>query len=121
MVNLPIRHLLIVKPKLGLWILDRPSPTAFRRRAEPLGSLLYAYNIHYLQGVPYAHLQPREVGKEEWCRVAEAGSSNPEYCDVINLDTPEETGLAAAINRLAAAIDRAAEKIADVIERWLSK
>jgi hypothetical protein len=99
--------LLIVKPASGLNVWDLPRPQsqgALKRRAEPKGAQLYAYDIHTFEGVPYARLVPRDATRPEWVRVAEADHS-VEYVDVIELTNQDSSAsLADAIILLATAI-----------------
>ena len=108
------KYLLIVKTPAGLSVLDTPRPLgqgAVRRRAEAKGATLYAYDILTFEGgVRYALLVPREPGKPEWVRVAEAGSIIPEYVEIKELSAQESSSL--SLDRLANAIDRLAIAIA---------
>lgn len=106
-----VKHVVIVKVKNGMKILDRPASTtdgALTRRIVPNGTTLDAYSIHYIHGVPYARLVPQFPNKPEYIRIAERDESMT-YCDVINLDdpAPEQTAaLLAAVERIAAALER---------------
>lgn len=107
------RHLLIVKPAIGLKIWDTPRPQsqgAILRRAEPKGAQLYASRIISFAGVPYALLIPRDPTKPEWVRVSEAGSAVPEYCEVYDLEveTDQASGVAKQLGRIADAIEKLA-------------
>lgn len=115
------KYMLIVTERAGLIVLDTPRPQsqgAIRRRAEPVGKALYAYDIIPFGGVPYAYLVPQNAAKPEWVRVSEAGGvifdaagtvfsqveSVRAYVRVVRLVTNEKDVLAAAINNLADAI-----------------
>lgn len=111
-----IKYLLIVKPAAGLNIWDTPRPQgqgAIKRRTETKGAQLYAYDIHYFEGVPYARLVPRDPTRPEWARVSERGSATPEYVDVIQMESEQDLDLGSAINKLAASIEKLAEKLAE--------
>ncbi len=115
------KYMLIVTEPAGWVILDTPrsqSQGAVRRRAEPVGKPLYAYDIIITGGVPYAYLVPQNPARPEWGRVSEAGGVivNDEggfedqvdhvraYVKVIPLAPSGENDLAAAIRELASAI-----------------
>lgn len=104
------KFLLTVKPPAGLIVLDTPRPLgqgAAKRRVEVKGAQLYAYDIFTFEGgVRYALLVPREPGKPEWVRVAEAGSLVPEYVDVKELAPSQEYNIAEALDRFSGAVDR---------------
>lgn len=95
------KYLLIVKVEKGLNILDRPTSTAIRRRAVPIGTTLDAYRIINVNGVDYAWLVPQNPLKREFVRVAEADHSI-EYVDVIPL---EDDSLVNSIRALTLAIN----------------
>ncbi len=101
------KHLLIVKVTKGIYIRDTPRPQSQggrEMRAVAVGTALYAYDIHNIDGVEYARLVPQNPLKPEWVRVAEANHSI-EYVDVFPLEQPaEDTALVAAIRELANAI-----------------
>jgi hypothetical protein len=103
----PIKFLLIVKVRLGLNILDTPRPQsqgAYVRRSVPVGTGLYAYGIHNIDGVDYARLVAQNPLKPEWVRVAEADHSI-EYVDVIDMKPENDAGqLATALTLLATAL-----------------
>lgn len=106
-------YLLIVKSPRGLIIRDTPRPESQggrSMRAVPVGTQLYAYDIHTIDGVPYARLVPQNPQKPEWVRVAEADHSI-EYVDVIVLTVSDSTSeLATAITLLATAMREIARK-----------
>lgn len=114
------KYLLIVTEPAGWVILDTPrsqSQGAIRRRAEPVGKPLYAYDIIPFGGVPYAYIVPQNAAKPEWGRVSEAGGVmfNADgsfrnqvdgvraYAKVVRLASAKDV-LADAINNLADAI-----------------
>ena len=104
--------LLIVKAVKGLIIRDTPRPESQGGRAMrsvPVGSALYAYDIHSVNGVDYARLVPQNPLKPEWVRVAEADHSQ-EYVDVIDLGASSESALADAITLLTIAVRELARK-----------
>ncbi len=115
------KYMVIVTEPAGWLILDTPRPQsqgAIRRRAEPVGKPLYAYDIISISGVPYAYLVPQNAAKPEWGRVSEAGGvifdatrevfsqveSVRAYVKVVRLAASAKDVLAAAINNLADAI-----------------
>lgn len=105
-----VKHVVIVKVKNGMKILDRPASTtdgALTRRIVPNGTTLDAYSIHYIHGIPYARLVPQFPNKPEYIRIAERDESIV-YCDVINLDPdPEQSAaLLAVLERIATALER---------------
>lgn len=117
------KYMLIVTEPAGWIILDTPrsqSQGAARRRAEPVGKVLYAYDIIPFGGVPYAYLVPQNTAKPEWGRVSEAGGvifdrsgevlnqveGVRAYVKVVRLATNARDVLAAAINNLADALNR---------------
>ena len=107
-----VKHVLIVKVKAGMKILDRPGSTtdgALTRRIVPNGTTLDAYSIHYIEGVPYARLVPQFPNKPEYIRIAERDESMI-YCDVINLepDAQQSADLLAVLTRIAEALERSA-------------
>jgi len=101
--------LLIVTAVRGLVVRDTPRPESQggkALRSVPVGSQLYAYEIHYFDGVPYARLVPINPQRPEWVRVGEA-DGNTEYADVIELGAKEKdstAALASAISLLANAV-----------------
>ncbi len=105
------KYLLIVKVPAGLVILDKPIPRSKGAReispAVPAGTVLEAYRIPTVGGIPYAWLVPnppiilKPPYKTAWCRVRDA---DIEYVDVIDLGDSDNTSIAAAINHLADAI-----------------
>jgi len=107
------KYLLIVKVVRGLAVRDTPRPEsqgAKLIRNMPVGSQLYAYDIHHFENVPYARLVPLNAQRPEWVRVAEA-DNNTVYVDVIELETKDSmSALADAITLLATAIREAAHK-----------
>lgn len=107
------KYLLIVKAPRGLIVRDTPRPESQGGRAMrnvAVGTQLYAYGIHNIEGVPYARLVPQNPQKPEWVRVAEANHSI-EYVDVIDLGTSNATSeLASAITLLATAMREFARK-----------
>jgi hypothetical protein len=105
-----VKHVVIVKVKNGMKILDRPASTtdgALTRRIVPNGTSLDAYSVHYIHGIPYARLVPQFPNKPEYIRIAERDESMP-YCDVINLDPDSEqsAALLAVLERIATALER---------------
>lgn len=109
------KFLLVVKPTAGLNIWDTPRPQsegARKRRSVPVGTTLYATGVFNFSGVQYANLVPIDPTKPEWVRVAEAGSKVNEYCDVIVLESSDnsEMAISEAITRLAKAIEKLAAK-----------
>lgn len=106
-IKIELRYLLIVKPTIGLNIMDLPrsqSEGGLKRRAVPKGTMLYAYDIHNFKGVPYARLVPQDPTRPEWVRVAEADHS-VEYVDVEPLTpTGQNDEIAAALREIAAAL-----------------
>jgi len=115
------KHMLIITEQAGWIILDTPrsqTQGAIRRRAEPVGKMLYAYDIIPFAGVPYACLVPLDSAKPEWGRVSEAGGvlfksdgSFREHVDgvrtyvkVVPLGSNEGDALAAALHDVADAI-----------------
>ncbi len=108
------KYMLVVKQPRGLKVRDRPAPQsmgAVEMRAEPVGKALMCYDKINIQGVDYGRLVPQNPLRPEWVRIAEADHSI-EYVEVIELETPQESGrdIANAINRLAAAVERLAAK-----------
>ena len=107
------KFLLIVKVPRGIVIRDLPRPESKGSRAMrsmPVGTPLYAYGIHTIEGVPYASLVPRDPRKPEWVRVAEADHSI-EYVDVINLESSDNASeLVNAITLLTTAVRELARK-----------
>ena len=104
-----VKHVLIVRAKAGMRVLDRPGSTtdgAIVRRAVPSGSTLDAYSIHYIHGVPYARLVPQFPTKPEYIRIAERDESIV-YCDVIDLepDAQQSADLLAVLERIAKALE----------------
>ena len=112
------RYMLIVTAQLGLVIRDMPgaeSEGAKKLRAERRGNKLMCSRIVTIAGVPYAQIinasNPNEMG---WARIAEA-DGNTKYADVIEIGGPVvavtsgDDGIAAAINRLAAADEKLAK------------
>ncbi len=98
---------LIVKVPRGLTIRTSPRPEGQGGnaiRTVPVGTCLEAYSIHTIDGVPYARLVPQNPTRPEWVRVAEADRSIV-YVDVIELDQPADNAVAAALNRIADAIE----------------
>lgn len=96
--------LLIVKVPRGIIVRDTPRPESQGGRAMrtvAVGTALYAYDIHNIDGVEYARLVPQNPQKPEWVRVAEADHSN-EYVDVYPLEQAdtETAALTAAIRDL---------------------
>ena len=104
-----VNHVVIVKAKAGMRILDRPASTtdgAIIRRTVSNGTTLDAYSIHYIDGVPYARLAPQFPNKPEYIRIAERDESLV-YCDVINLNAPPPSGdLLAILTRIAEALEK---------------
>lgn len=108
-----VNHVVIVKAKAGMRILDRPASTtdgAIVRRTVSNGTTLDAYSIHYIDGVPYARLAPQFPNKPEYIRIAERVRVCYEsliYCDVINLNAPPPSGdLLAILTRIAEALEK---------------
>lgn len=101
------RYLLIVKVPKGIVIRDTPRPQSQggrEMRNVAVGTALYAYDIHNIDGVEYARLVPQNPQRPEWLRVAEANHSI-EYVDVFPLEQSTETSaLVSAIRDLANAI-----------------
>jgi hypothetical protein len=95
--------LLIVKVRQGIIVRDTPRPQSQggrEIRSVVVGTALYAYDIHNMDGVEYARLVPQNPQKPEWVRVAEANHSI-EYVDVFPLEkSSEETALVSAIREL---------------------
>lgn len=73
-------------------------------RAEPVGKVLSAFTIINIEGVDYAGLIPQNPLKPEWVRVAEADRSIV-YVDVIPVSDAGNDDIAAALNRIAAALE----------------
>ena len=98
------QFLLIVKQPRGLVIRDTPRPESQGGKAlrtVAVGTALYAYSLHNLEGVQYARLVPQNPQKPEWVRVVEADGS-VEYVDVIEMEeTGEQASLVSAIRELA--------------------
>lgn len=115
------KYLLIVKVEAGLVILDKPIPRGKGARevcpAVPAGTVLEAYRIVGVGGIPYAWLVPnppiflKPPYKTAWCRVRDA---DLEYVEVIDLGADESSSMAAAINRLADAIRALVERSMNV-------
>ena len=108
------KYLLIVKHKEGLWVRNTPRPQSeggIGIRKAAVGSSLYAYNIHNINGVPYARLVPQNPTKPEWVRVKEADGS-VEYVDVIDL-YESASGMVNAIDQLAQAIETLARVLSE--------
>lgn len=109
------KYLLIVKVRAGIVVRDRPAPDsqgAAKMRTEPVGKALDADLIINIDGVPYARLIPQNPLRHEWVRVAERDRSI-EYVEVIengDVTTGQGGDVAAAINRLAAAVEQLAAK-----------
>lgn len=102
------KFVLLVKVPRGLWILDTPRPEsqgASRRRVVPVGTVLRAYEILNVEGVPYAWLVPQNPVKAEWVRVREADSS-VEYVQVIPVEETAKDEIARALNRIADALEK---------------
>jgi hypothetical protein len=101
------KYLLIVKSPRGLIVRDTPRPESQggrNMRAVPVGTQLYAYDIHNIDGVPYARLVPQNPQKPEWVRVAEADHI-VEYVDVIDIGISDPMSeLANSITLLATAL-----------------
>lgn len=99
--------LLIVKVPKGITVRDTPRPQSQggrEMRTVAVGTALYAYDIHNIDGVDYARLVPQNPQKPEWVRVAEANHSI-EYVDVFPLEQSTETSaLVAAIRELTAVL-----------------
>lgn len=106
--------LVIVKVRNGLKIMDTPRPQSSGgvvRRTVVVGSQLYAYGIHNIDGVDYVRLVPQNPQKQEWVRRAEADESIV-YVDVIDLQPKDGFAkLADAVNALASAVTLAATAI----------
>jgi hypothetical protein len=101
----PVTCLVVIKPKEGLNILERPSDVAHRYRAEIQGKPLPAYAVIDFDGVPYAWLVPGDTShSQEWCRVGERDDRN-KYGEVIPTG-PIANDLPSAIIYLANAILR---------------
>ena len=101
------KYLLIVTAKNGLVARDTPRPQSEGGiqvgAPYPVGSQIFAYDIHNINGVPYARIVPRNPYKNEWVRTSETGGANP-YADVVPLEDDSQNELAKAINNLAEAI-----------------
>lgn len=99
--------LLIVTVPAGLIVRDTPRPESRGGKAlrkVPVGSQLYAYEIHHFENVAYARIVPINPQRPEWVRVAEADGGTT-YLDIIELDTTDSTkALADAITLLANAV-----------------
>jgi len=114
-------YLLLVKVSAGLVILDKPIPRGKGAKevspAVPAGTVLEAYRIVPVGGIPYAWLVPnppiilKPPYKTAWCRVRDA---DIEYVDVVDLRTNDDSSIAAAINRLADAIRALVERSMNV-------
>lgn len=111
------KYILIVTTPNGLIIRDMPgaeSEGARKLRAERRGNKLMCARIVPVNGVPYGQIinpsNPTEIG---WARIAEA-DGNTKYADVVDLGVSGGESaagdVAAAINRLAAAVEKLAEK-----------
>lgn len=106
-----VKHVVIVKEKAGMRILDRPASTtdgALVRRAVQNGTSLDAYSIHYVQGIPYARLVPQFPNRPEYIRIAERDESRV-YCDVIDLEEEAKNddvrALVEVLTRIAEALE----------------
>jgi hypothetical protein len=99
--------LLIVKVPKGIIVRDTPRPQSQggrEMRTVPVGTALYAYDIHNIDGVNYVRLVPQNPQKPEWVRAAEANQSIV-YVDIYPLEhSSEDTALVSAIRELANAI-----------------
>jgi len=119
--HMEAKYLLIVKVTAGLVILDKPIPRSKGARevssAAPAGTVLEAYRVVSVGGIPYAWLVPnppiflKPPYKTAWCRVRDA---DIEYVDVIELGTSDDASIAAAIIRLADAIHALVERSMNV-------
>jgi len=112
------KYLLIVKQPRGLVIRDTPRPESQGGRTMrnvTVGTQLYAYGIHNIEGVPYARLVPQNPQKPEWVRVEEADSSI-EYVDVIEMEH-ESDSLTNAINMHSGSITLLAAAIRDLAKK----
>ena len=103
------RYVLVVKVRDGLIVRDRPAPEswgALAVRKVPMGTGLLATAIFEVNGAQYGMLVPSNPFKPEYVRVHD---SDHEYVEVVELNAEGEP-LAMAVNRLAEAIDKLAEK-----------
>jgi len=104
------KYLLIVTVSKGLVVRDTPRPESRGGKAirsVSVGSQLYAYDVHYIENVPYARLVPLNPNKPEWVRAEADG--NIKYVDVIELENNGNT-LIDALNNIADAISELADK-----------
>lgn len=112
--------LLIVSVRDGLIVRDTPRPESRGGKAlrkVPVGSQLYAYEIHYFENVAYARIVPINPQRPEWVRVAEADGGIT-YVDVIELDVIDSSkALANAITLLANAVTL----LATTFREWVRK
>lgn len=110
--------LLIVTAPAGLIVRDRPAPASKggkELRKVPVGSQLYAYGIHYFDGVPYARIEPINPQRPEWVRVAEA-DGNTKYVDVHEIEDGDRIeALANSVTLLANAITLLATNLREVV------
>lgn len=101
------KFLLIVKVPRGVTVRDTPRPQSQggrEMRTVAVGTALYAYDIHNIDGVEYARIVPQNPQRPEWVRVAEADHSL-DYVDVYPLEQSTETSaLVSALRDLANAI-----------------
>jgi hypothetical protein len=108
----PKYHVVVVHQD-GVIIRNQPRPQslgAARLRAEPVGTVLQAYNIHRMSdGVRYARLVPRGVSPE-WARVEEADGS-VRYLDEIPLDGGAGNELANALRYLGDCLVKAVKAL----------
>lgn len=100
------RYNVVVVHTDGVIIRNQPRPQSMgsaRLRAEPVGAVLLAYNIHRMSdGVRYARLVPRGMSPE-WARVEEVDGS-VKYLEVVPLDGGAGNELAEALRYLGKCI-----------------
>ena len=111
------KYIVVVNVKDGVIVRDRPAPEsrgAARIRTEPIGKVLFGWKILNVEGVDYVGLVPQNPLKTEWVRRAERDNSIV-YVDVQPLDETtnggESSEIASAINRVAFALDKIADKL----------
>ena len=110
------KYTVVVNVKSGVVVRDRPAPEsmgAAKMRTEPVGKVLFGWKILNVEGVDYVGLVPQNPLKTEWVRRAERDNSIV-YVDVQLLDETSagdgQSEIADALNRIAFAIDKLAQK-----------
>lgn len=118
MVDELIRYLLIVKVPKGVVVRDTPRPESMGGRAirnVGVGTALYAYQIHMIEGVQYARLASK-TQQQEWVRVAEA-NGGLEYVDVIDLGIDDGNTDAKAMREVASSITLLATAVRELARK----